>query len=114
MSHPPQVTRKRSLARDPYITCEMWEVGKMSVPVAYEVRVVGRVGPAACEALTKFAVHAEPPATVLSGTLDQAALHGLLARIQALGFELVEVHRTTRRDAWPAVQPGCTIRRRSS
>jgi len=40
----------------------------------------------------------EPPATVLSGTLDQAALHGLLARIQALGLELVDVRRSTSKD----------------
>jgi hypothetical protein len=86
----------------------------MSVPVAYEVRVRGRVGLAAREALTEFAVHVEPPATVLSGTLDQAALHGLLARIQALGLELVEVRRNTRREAWPVVQHDCTIRRRTS
>jgi len=32
--------------------------------------------------------------TVLSGVLsDQAALFGLLAQIEALGLELIEVHR---------------------
>ena len=58
--------------------------------VLYQVRVRGRVGPAASEA---FGVHVEPIATVLSGSLDQAALHGLLARVRSLGLELVDVHR---------------------
>ena len=35
-----------------------------------------------------------PAATVLRGALvDQAALHGLLDRVQALGLELLEVRR---------------------
>ena len=66
----------------------------MPAPVHYEVRVLGRVGPAACHAFADFAVQAEPAATVLSGTLDQAALHGLIARIREHGLELVDVRRT--------------------
>ena len=65
----------------------------MPAPVHYEVRVLGRVGPAACHAFADFAVQAEPTATVLSGTLDQAALHGLIARVRDLGLELVDVRR---------------------
>jgi hypothetical protein len=61
--------------------------------VEYEVRVLGQIGPAAREAFADVAVEVEPPATVLSGTLDQAALHGLLERIQALGLELVDIRR---------------------
>ena len=60
--------------------------------VQYQVRVRGRVGPAASEAFADFGVHVEPTATVLSGVLDQAALHSLLARVRSLGLELVEVH----------------------
>ena len=65
----------------------------MPVPVHYQVRVRGRVGPAASEAFADFGVHVEPTATVLSGAFDQAALHGLLARVRSLGLELVDVHR---------------------
>jgi len=65
----------------------------MPAPVQYQVRVLGRVGPAASEAFADFGVHVEPTTTVLSGALDQAALHGLIARVRGLGLELVDVHR---------------------
>ena len=65
----------------------------MPARVQYKVRVVGRVGPAASEVFADFGVRVEPTATVLSGALDQAALHGLLVRVRDLGLELVDVHR---------------------
>jgi hypothetical protein len=65
----------------------------MPARVQYQVRVRGRVGPAASEAFAEFGVHVETTAAVLSGALDQAALHDLLARIRSLGLELVDVHR---------------------
>ena len=61
--------------------------------VEYEVRVLGQVGPAAREAFADVAVEVEPPSTVLTGEMDQAALHGLLERIQALGLEIVDIRR---------------------
>ena len=61
--------------------------------VEYEVRVLGQIGPAAREAFADVAVEVEPPATVLSGTLDQAALHGLLNRVCDLGLVIVSVRR---------------------
>ena len=65
----------------------------MPAPVRYEVRVLGRVGPAARDAFADFGVRVGPTSTVLSGALDQAALHSLLERIQALGMEVVDVRR---------------------
>jgi hypothetical protein len=35
------------------------------------------------------------PHTVLRGPLDRSALHGVLAEIEALGLELLEVRRLT-------------------
>ena len=61
--------------------------------VAYEVRVMGQLGPAARQGFEDIAVHVAPSETVLSGVLDQAALEQLLQRIQALGLELVDVRR---------------------
>ena len=65
----------------------------MPAPVQYQVRVLGRVGPAASDAFADFGVHVEPTATVLSGALDQAALHDLMTRVRELGLELVDVRR---------------------
>jgi hypothetical protein len=51
-------------------------------------------------AFEEFEVTTEPVETVLHGqVLDQAALHGLLDRIAALGLELVEVRRVAGRPA---------------
>jgi hypothetical protein len=61
----------------------------------YQIRVVGQLDAAAREALGELVVDTEPTVTVLRGNLDQAALHGLLDRVRALGLELVDVRRAT-------------------
>jgi hypothetical protein len=53
--------------------------------------VVGALGRATREAFADLAVDVEPTATVLSGELDQTALHEVLDRVRALGLELVDV-----------------------
>jgi hypothetical protein len=62
----------------------------------YEVRLGGRLSRtlrAEFEDLG-LAANDRPVETVLHGSVvDQAALHGLLRRIEALGLELVEVRR---------------------
>jgi hypothetical protein len=67
----------------------------MPARVQYQMHVMGRVGPAACGVFAEFGVRVEPTPTVLSGAMDQAALHGLLARVRGLGLELVDVHRVS-------------------
>lgn len=59
----------------------------------YEVRVLGLLGPASREVFGDVTIEVEPAITVLSGEMEQAALHLLLDRVQALGLELVEVRR---------------------
>ena len=63
--------------------------------VRYAVRVRGRtcdVATAAAQVGLEVAI--DPPRTVLRGPLpDQAALFGVLSRIQLLGLELIEVRR---------------------
>ena len=59
----------------------------------YQIRVRGHLSPACQRAFP--ALHAETQGhdTLLQGAADQAALHGVLARIEALGLELLEVRR---------------------
>jgi hypothetical protein len=60
----------------------------------FEIRIKGRVGQTFRSAFEELTVTVNPPETVLHGAgLDQAALYGILDRIQALGLELVEVRR---------------------
>jgi hypothetical protein len=60
----------------------------------YEIRVKGRVSEQLLSAFDGMDASVQSVETVLRGpVLDQAALHGLLDRVQALGLELVEVRR---------------------
>jgi hypothetical protein len=60
----------------------------------YEIRVRGRLTGPLATAFEGMRVSVEPVETVLHGPVrDQAALYGLLDRVQALGLELVEVRR---------------------
>ena len=60
----------------------------------YEIRIKGRVSDSFRIAFEDLTVTVNPVETVLRGAdLDQAALYGVLERIQALGFELVEVRK---------------------
>ena len=61
---------------------------------SYEIRVRGRLSDSLVAAFEGMRASVEPVETVLHGPVqDQAALYGLLDRIQALGLELVEVRR---------------------
>ncbi|WP_306317404.1 MULTISPECIES: hypothetical protein [unclassified Streptomyces] len=60
----------------------------------FEIRVRGRIGDAFRSAFGELTVVLRPAETVLLGAgLDQAALYGILDRIQGLGLELLEVRR---------------------
>ena len=59
---------------------------------AYEIRIRGRVSAAVLQTFEPLESHVERVETVLSGSVrDQAELHGVLHRVQALGLEIVEV-----------------------
>jgi hypothetical protein len=61
----------------------------------YEIRVRGRLDGMLLGAFPDLLAQAHGTETVLTGFLaDQAALYGLLAQIEALGLELLEVRRT--------------------
>lgn len=61
---------------------------------AYEIHIKGRVSAQLLAAFEGMEASEQAVETVLRGPVsDQAALHGLLDRIQALGLELIEVRR---------------------
>ena len=69
----------------------MQDVGQ---PVRYEIRVRGHLGETLTGAFPGLRAEVGAGETMLAGELpDQAALHGVLAQIEALGLELLEVRR---------------------
>jgi hypothetical protein len=62
-------------------------------PTRYQIRVRGHLGPACRRAFPALRAETQGHDTLLQGVADQAALHGVLARIEALGLELLEVRR---------------------
>jgi hypothetical protein len=68
----------------------------------YEIRVRGHLGATVCRAFPALHPKTQGRDTLLRGVIaDQAALHGVLAQIEALGLELLEVLRVPR-------EPGTT------
>jgi hypothetical protein len=58
----------------------------------YEIRVRGHLGPRMLRAFEALSAQREGGDTLLRGGLeDQAALYGVIARLEALGLELVEL-----------------------
>ena len=63
-------------------------------PRTYEFWVRGHLGETMLSAFPDLQPRVRGPDTVLRGILpDQAALHGVLAEIQALGLDLLELRR---------------------
>ena len=63
-------------------------------PASYEIRIKGRLGDPLLASFADLDASIKPAETVLRGEVeDQAALHGLLDRIQALGLELIEIRQ---------------------
>ena len=63
-------------------------------PYRYRIRVRGRLGETICFAFPALQAQTSGDDTVLTGPLpDRAALYGVLAEIEALGLELLEIRR---------------------
>jgi hypothetical protein len=63
-------------------------------PQRYRICVRGRLGETIRSAFPTLQARSRGGDTVLTGPLpDRAALHGVLAEIEALGLELLEVRR---------------------
>ena len=74
----------------------------MNAPELYEIRIAGHLSETWRARFEGLCMRLDPGGeTVLSGTLDQAALHGVLVRIRDLGLKLVSVNRIGPTDRRP-------------
>jgi hypothetical protein len=66
----------------------------MNAPEYYEIRVVGHLSATWTGRFEGLSMRHEPEGeTVLSGMLDQAALHGVFMKIRDMGLNLIAVNR---------------------
>lgn len=59
----------------------------------YMIRIKGHLGATLLSAFPAMTWERQGPETVLTGMLDRAGLHGVLAEIEALSLELLEVRQ---------------------
>jgi hypothetical protein len=64
-------------------------------PAPYLIRINGHLGTTMLSAFPAMAPRQHGAHTVLTGLLDRSALYGVLAEIDALGLDLLEVRRLT-------------------
>jgi hypothetical protein len=64
-------------------------------PVRYVIRINGHLGATVLSAFPALASRWHGAHTVLTGLLDRSALYGVLAEIEALGLDLLEVRQLT-------------------
>jgi hypothetical protein len=68
--------------------------GRMaSASARYVIRIKGHLAATLLSAFPAMAWHRHGPETILTGMLDQPGLHGVLADIEALGFDLLEIRQ---------------------
>jgi hypothetical protein len=61
----------------------------------YLIRIKGHLGATLLSAFPELAPRHHGASTVLTGLLDRSALFGVLAEIEALGLELLEIRKLT-------------------
>jgi hypothetical protein len=59
----------------------------------YMIRINGHLGAALLSAFPAMAWKRQGPETVLTGALDRPGLYGVLAEIEALGLDLLEIRQ---------------------
>lgn len=66
------------------------------MPTRYEIRVAGQLEENSAAVFADQNLSCRAAVTVISGELDQAALHGVLERARSLDLDLVELRRVHR------------------
>jgi hypothetical protein len=69
--------------------------GMDPAPALYTIRIHGHLGPTVLSAFPALAPRHHGAHTVLTGLLDRSALYGVLAEIEALGLDLLEIQKLT-------------------
>jgi hypothetical protein len=62
---------------------------------SYMIRINGHLGATFLSAFPAMAWRLQGPETVLTGVLDRPGLYGVLAEIEALGLDLLEIRQIT-------------------
>ena len=70
--------------------------GRMDpAPARYMIRINGHLGPTVLSAFPAMVPQRHGTHTVLTGLLDRSALYGVLAEIEALSLDLLELRKLT-------------------
>ena len=80
-------------------------------PALYVIRINRHLGATVLSAFPAMAPHHHGAHTVLTGPLDRSALYGVLAEIEALGLDLLEVRQLTPDRKSPGSGDSCSPRR---
>ena len=77
------------------VESKAWDWGSSMDQTMYEIRVAGTVPEEDLQDMGAVRYAPDQVNTVLYGVADETALYGLLARLRALGIDVVEVRRVS-------------------
>lgn len=73
--------------------CPLDREGMDLASARYMIRINGHLGATFLSAFPAMAWQRQGPETVLTGVLDRPGLYGVLAEIEALGLDLLEIRQ---------------------